>query len=167
MYLERRDDMAKSKDRYGLIKVVKKLEIFRALTEDEGLHILSLCLRRAFAADEVVWRPGDEGVDMLVLITGKLHVVDEAEQVIGQVLPGASFGEMACLTGNKRFVGFTAVEESTALCLTRDSLHGLIDSQPALFVKILETTIELLAHRVRRANLGDVRTAGEGEPSLW
>jgi len=35
--------MAKSKGRYGLIKVVKKLEIFRALTEDEGLHILSLC----------------------------------------------------------------------------------------------------------------------------
>ncbi len=159
--------MAKSKDRYGLIRVVKKLEIFRALTEDEGLHILSLCQRRAFAADEVVWQPGDEGVDMLVLITGKLHVVDEAAQVIGQVLPGASFGEMACLTGNKRFVGFTAVEESTALSLTRDSLHGLIDSQPALFVKILETTVELLAHRVRRASVGAVRTAGEGEPSLW
>jgi len=35
--------MAKSKDQYGLSKVVKKLEIFRALTEDEGLHILSMC----------------------------------------------------------------------------------------------------------------------------
>ena len=46
--------MAKSKDRYGLIKVIKKLEMFRALTEEEGLHILSLCQRRAFATDEVV-----------------------------------------------------------------------------------------------------------------
>ena len=33
------------------------------------------------------------------------------------VLPGASFGEMACLTGNKRFVGFEPVEEATALSL--------------------------------------------------
>lgn len=104
---------------------------------------------------------------MLVLITGKIHVVDEAGQIIGQVLPDASFGEMACLTGNKRFVGFTAVEESTALSLTHDSLRGLIDSQPVLFVKILETTIELLAYRVRRASVGAVRTASEGDPSLW
>jgi hypothetical protein len=46
--------MARTKDRYGLIKVVQKLEIFRAIDEAEGLHILSLCQRRAFAADEVV-----------------------------------------------------------------------------------------------------------------
>ncbi len=159
--------MAKNKDEYGLIKVVQKLEIFRALSEEEGLHILGLCLRRAFAAGEVVWRPGDDGVDMLVLITGKLHVVDDDGKVIGQVLPGASFGEMACLTGNKRFVGFEAVEDSTSLCLSRQALHGLIDKKPELYVKILETTIELLAHRVRRASSGSRDPTGEGEPSLW
>ena len=75
---ERSPDIAKSKDQYGLIKVVKKLEIFRALAEDEGLHILSLCQRRAFAKDELVWKASDE--------EGK---------VLGQVLSGASFGEMA------------------------------------------------------------------------
>lgn len=114
-----------------------------------------------------MWRAGDEGIDMLVLITGKLHVVDEQGQILGQVLPGASLGEMACLTGNKRFAGFTAVEDSTALSLSRTSLHSLIDGKPQLFVKILETTTELLAHRVRRASAGAVRTSGDGEPSLW
>ena len=109
----------KPREQFGLVKIVKKLEIFRGLSEDEGLHILGLCQRRAFDTGEVVWRPGDPGVDMLVLITGKLHVTNEEGLLIGQVLPGASFGEMACLTGHTRFVGFEAVEPSTALSLSR------------------------------------------------
>jgi len=32
----------------GLVRVVKKLEIFRVLTEDEALHILGLCQRKAY-----------------------------------------------------------------------------------------------------------------------
>ncbi len=88
------------REQFGLITIVKKLEIFRGLSEEEGLHILGLCQRRAFNAGEVVWRPGDPGVDMLVLITGKLHVTNEDGKLIGQVMPGASFGEMACLTGH-------------------------------------------------------------------
>ncbi|MBT4097316.1 MAG: cyclic nucleotide-binding domain-containing protein [Gemmatimonadetes bacterium] len=159
--------MAKNKDEYGLIKVVQKLELFRALTREEALHVLGMCSRRVFEAEDVVWRPGDEGIDMQVLITGKLHVLDDDEKVIGQVLPGSSFGEMACLTGNQRFVGFKAVEESTALSLTRQSMHGLIGKHPKLYVKILETTIELLAHRVRRASAGAVKLTEEGQPSLW
>lgn len=159
--------MASSRDRYGLLKVVQKLEIFRDLNEDEALHIFGLCTRRSFEFEEVVWNPGDPGVDMLVLITGKLHVKDDEGQVIGQVLPGASFGEMACLTGRGRFVGFEAVEASTALCLSRQSLHGLIESQPALYVKILETTIELLAHRVSRASSGALRQTEDGQLNLW
>ena len=150
---------------HGLISIVKKLQIFRGLSEDEGLHILGLCQRRAFDTGEIVWRPGDPGVDMLVLITGRLHVTNEDEKLIGQVLPGASFGEMACLTGHKRFVGFEAVEPSTALSLSRVSLRGLIGSLPNLYVKILETTIELLAHRVARTS-AEVKVE-DGQPSLW
>ncbi len=67
---------------------------------------------------------------MLVLITGKLHVKNDAGEIVGQVLPGASFGEMACLTGHDRFVGFGAVAPSTALSLSRWSLRGCEDSHP-------------------------------------
>ncbi len=159
--------MSKSRDRYGLVKVVQKLEIFSELSEDEALHILGMCARKAFESGEVIWNPGDPGVDMLVLITGKLHVKDDQGQLVGQVLPGASFGEMACLTGHERFVGFEAVEASTALSLSRKSLHTLITTQPAMYVKILETTIELLAHRVSRASSGAAVKTEDGQPGLW
>ena len=140
----------KSREKFGLIKIVQKLEIFRQLSEEEGLHVLGLCQRKAFQTSEVVWKRGDPGVDLQVLITGKLHVKNAAGKLIGQVLPGASFGEMACLTGRRRFVSFEAIEPSTALSLSRNALRGLIKTLPELYVKILETTIELLAERVSR-----------------
>ena len=51
----------KKRDKYGLVKIVQKLEIFRDLSEEEGLHILGMCQRRAFDAEQIVWRPGDPG----------------------------------------------------------------------------------------------------------
>ena len=98
MFAAKRAEMSKSRDRYGLVKVVQKLEIFSELSEAEALHILGKCARKAFEPGEVIWNPGDSGVDMLVLITGKLHVKDDQGQLVGHVLPGASFGEMACFT---------------------------------------------------------------------
>ena len=156
-----------TKDQYGLITVVRRLEIFRELDEEEALHIFGLCQRKAFASGDVVWRPADPGEDMQVLITGKLHVKDAEDHVIGQVLPGASFGEMACLTGNKRYVGFEAVEASTSLSLSRTALRGLIVKRPHVYAKILETTIGLLAARVTRASTSHAVQAEDGQPSLW
>lgn len=156
-----------TRDQFAVFQVVRKLEIFRDLTEEEALHILELCHRRTYDVGEVLWQAGDPGGEMLVLITGKLHVKNTTGDVVGQVLPGASFGEMACLTGNERFVGFEAVESSTVLCLTRDSLRGLIARRPTLYVKILETTIELLAHRVTRATAENVQAYQDGQPALW
>ena len=73
---------------------------------------------------------------------------------------------MACLTGHDRFVGVEAVEPSTALSLSRQSLRGLIAEQPAFYVKILKTTIELHANRVTRGTNGNVQKAEDGPPSL-
>ena len=155
------------KTRDELIKIIKKLEIFRDLSEEEGLHVLGMCQRRAFAAGEIVWRPGDPGVDMLILITGELSVTNADEKVICRVLPGASFGEMACLSGHQRFVGFKAVEPSTALSLSRKSLQELGDTLPRLYLKILETTIGLIARRISRAGDRGVVSVQDGQPCLW
>lgn len=81
-----------SREKYGLVRVVKKLEIFRERTEEEALHILGLCERKAFQTEEVIWNPGDPGVDMLVLITGKLHVKSDAGEIVGQSCPAHPSG---------------------------------------------------------------------------
>ena len=154
--------MSTSKDDFQLVKLIQKLEIFRDLSREEALNVLQMCQRRSYATDEVVWNPGDSGEDMQVLLSGKLHVKDKDGKLIGEVLPGASFGEMACLSGSRRFVGFVAVEPSSALCLMRITLRALTSQNPDLYVRILETTIKVLALRVSRSRSG--QAVDEAQP---
>lgn len=136
-----------NRDDFQLAKLIRKLEIFQGLDGDGALEIIRLGRRRSFAKGETIWNPGDPGVDMLVLLSGKLQVTDQAGALIGQVLPGGAFGEMACLSGTPRYFGFVAVEASTALSFSRVSLTGLVESKPQLYVSILEAAIKVLARR--------------------
>ena len=160
--------MHTTKEDFELVKAIRKLEIFRDLSGEEALTVLQMCKRVSFTAGEVIWNPGDHGDSMLVLISGKLHVKDEEDELIGEVLPGASFGEMACLSGSSRFVGFVATEPSTVLCLMRSNLRGMTTKNPDLYVRILETTIKVLALRVRRSRATqNIDDAEEGALSSW
>ena len=136
-----------NRDDFQLVKLIHKLEIFQGLSGEEALEIIRMGRRRSFAREERVWSPDDPGVDMLVLLSGKLHVSDKAGALIGQVLPGGVFGEMACLSGTPRYFGFQAAESSTALSFSRVSLTGLVESKPQVYVSILEAAIKILARR--------------------
>ena len=52
------------------------------------------------------------------------------------------------LTGHKRFAGIVALEQSTVLCLSRRQLRGSIGERESIYVKILETAIDILSHRL-------------------
>lgn len=160
--------MHTTKEDFQLVKAIQKLEIFRDLSREEALIVLQMCKRVSFTAGKVIWNPGDPGDSMLVLLSGKLHVKNEEGELIGEVLPGTSFGEMACLSGSSRFVGFTAAEPSTALCLMRSNFRGLTTKNPDLYVRILETTIKVLALRIRRSRAShNIDAVEEGALSSW
>ena len=154
---------------FHLVKVIQKLEIFCDLSPKEAMQVLQLCQRCSFVDGEIIWNPGDKGDSMLVLLSGKLHVKNEEGEVVGEVRPGASFGEMACLSGSPRFVGFQAVEHSTALLLKRSALRDLIGNNPHLYVRILEMTIGILGHRITRtvSDQDSVEKAESGGISPW
>lgn len=44
--------------------------------------------------------------------------------------------------------GTEAIEPSTALCLSRRKLRSLVGDRQAIYVKILETAVDILSHRL-------------------
>ncbi len=46
-------------------------------------------------------------------------------------------------------------------------VRKLTAKNPKLYVKILQTTIQLFAHRVTRATVDNVQASQYGQPSLW
>jgi hypothetical protein len=99
-----------------------KLEVERALRE--GLWFGS----RVFAAGTVILREGDPGDAAYIVTKGRCEVTRRVggasgEQVrLREMGPGEAFGELALVSDRPRSATVTAIDEVTAMVITREAL---------------------------------------------
>ena len=103
---------------------------------------------------EVLVSEGDVSDALFVLVTGRLRITrrrpDGAEDVVGEVGPGESVGEMAFFTGEPRSATARARRDSVLVRLTNDVFEQLITRHPAILRQVTRLQIE----RLRKANVG-------------
>lgn len=73
-----------------------------------------------------------------------LHSPDGRELVINEMRAGEGFGELGLITGQPRSTGAMAREASQVLAFPRDDFLALLESQPRLMRRMLETTARRL-----------------------
>ena len=78
-------------------------------------------------------------------------------QQVAQLGPGAVFGEMALLTGERRTADIVALDDVVALEIGKESLQPILQQSPELAGAISEKVLE------RRDHLAMVRAESEEE----
>jgi CRP-like cAMP-binding protein len=78
-------------------------------------------------------------------ITILLTSADGRELVINEMRAGDCFGELALLTGQPRSTGAVARLESLLLVLPRSAFLAIVDSEPRLARRLLDTTAQRLS----------------------
>jgi CRP/FNR family transcriptional regulator, cyclic AMP receptor protein len=91
--------------------------------------------RRAFGAGTYVFREGDPGLELFVILSGEVKIVRSgprrAEVVFALLMPGDLFGELALLEeGALRTADAVAVRATECLTLDRRALVGFLDEGP-------------------------------------
>ncbi len=98
-------------------------------------------------AGEVIFRQGDPGEGLFLVVSGRLRVsvaADGGERMLYDLGRGAIVGEMAALTDRPRAATVQAVRDSDLLLLRVSSFTALLERNPALVTGM----IRLLADRV-------------------
>lgn len=94
---------------------------------------------------EVLFRQGDGGNDMCIVVNGRLRVVfrDGAgiDHTIGEVVSGDTVGEFALLTDEPRSATVHAVRETHVVRVSRDRFFRLIDQHPATMLHFTQNII--------------------------
>jgi CRP-like cAMP-binding protein len=117
--------------------------------------------RRTIAKDEVVWRQGEDGREMLFVVEGalsaSLHVPGNRTVEIGRAGPGDTVGEVALLDGGPHTMSVRAVKTTTAFALGRVDLAALLAPQDAAAFGLRRAVAALLTarHRNQLAHLAD------------
>jgi MFS superfamily sulfate permease-like transporter len=130
--------------------------LFDGLDEPQRARLSSRLARRELAAGEILFRRGEPGDRLFVLVRGAVTMMSGSAEAPGDRLatfaPGVVFGETAMLDGGGRTATGVADEPSVVYALSRDALDSLRDEDPALALAVLRNIARQLSARLRFAN---------------
>jgi len=101
------------------------------------------------AGGDWLFHQGDDGRSLYLAVRGRLQVVSENSdqtepQLLGEVVPGESVGEVGLLTGEKRSAGIRAIRDSLLIRINRQTFDDMSAKHPALIMKLAANVANML-----------------------
>src|SRR5437763_1316746 len=132
--------------------VLAEVPLFAALDAEPAQLLTAALTTRTVPRGHVVFREGDTGDRLFIVIDGKVKIsrtaADGRENLLTVLGTGEMFGELSLFDPGARTATATAVTDSTLASLDHDDLRPLLLARPAVAVNLLQA----LAQRLRRTN---------------
>jgi CRP/FNR family transcriptional regulator, cyclic AMP receptor protein len=133
-------------------ELLRAAPLFAGVAEDDWAALAGSFTKRALTRGEAVFREGEDGRELYVVLTGKVklgrHSADGRENVIAVLGPGDLFGELSLFDDTTRAASATAVTETELAALDHAAFDRWLTERPAVSRVILR----VLARRLRMAN---------------
>jgi len=129
--------------------------LFRDLDETERAQVLIIGQVRAFRAEEVIFREGDAGDGLYIVIDGTVRISKHTaagEEALAILEPNAFFGEMALVDFSTRAADAVANVAVETFFIPLKELRHLIETQHGIALKVLYALCEVLTQRLRETN---------------
>jgi CRP/FNR family transcriptional regulator, cyclic AMP receptor protein len=133
------------------INILKRIPLFASLSETGQENLASMLRRKSFAKGEALFRQGDEGSAMYIILQGriKISVSRRTDKVTLAILGQNEFlGEMALLDGLPRSADAVALEDSQLYVLNRKDFLSFLKHNENAVRAILSS----LSMRLRRTD---------------
>ena len=145
-----RDSLGKvSTNHKETLNKVRKIEFFSEFTDLELVRLLKICHTRKFQAGEILFREGDHGDRLYVLIAGQVHILkrrDGNKEVLATLGVGDCFGEMALVDQEPR----SADAEAATDCMVIEVNSQIInDINDILALKLFRKMAILVTKKLR------------------
>lgn len=106
--------------------------------------------------DSILFREGDKGDFMCIVLKGKLEVHKEDNQhidkTVATIFSGRSLGEMSMVDGEPRSATVVVAEPALLAVLTRENFLLIIRDKPVLAVKIMLKIAQMLSQHLRHTS---------------
>jgi serine/threonine protein phosphatase PrpC len=146
------------------LEVLKAMQLFRYLSYKELVRVMNITETQEYAVGEHVFREGEAGEAMYVVLSGKIRL-KKGGLTVAQMSKGEHFGEMALVDRTTRSLTATAVDETRLLFIQRKEFYAIIKKEPALSVKLLWSFVQVLADRLRKTT-SDLSGALRGDAKI-
>ena len=111
------------------------------------------------AAGQAIFREGDDGMDLYLILTGCVRVMGDVELEARHIQPGfcdlragALFGELALFDQGARSATVVAVEDTELAVIDGGELLRFFDANPDIGYNLLKKMLTMTVGRLRATN---------------
>lgn len=128
---------------------VRRIEFFSEFTDLELVRLLKICHTRKFQSGEILFREGDHGDRLYVLIAGQVHILkrrDGNKEVLATLGVGDCFGEMALVDQEPRSADAEAATDCMVIEVNAQIINDIND---VLALKLFRKMAILVTKKLR------------------
>src|SRR3954465_11169633 len=122
--------------RGAIVELLERVPLFSELSPDELERVAQVTIPRSYPSDTRVFHEGDPGDACYIVNQGSCRVIRQHSD--GRVItlatlgPGAIFGELPILDGERRSASVEAAEATELLALPATDMRVLIREHPEM-----------------------------------
>lgn len=145
------------------IHILKDNFLFQDLSKRELMFVKEMVHQRAYRPDEAIFRQGEVGVGMYILVSGNVDIfVDDLQAethknqpiYVTRLIPGDFFGELSLVEdGDRRSATAKAGNETLVLGFFKPDLMEIIERSPSTGAKIILRLAQVLGKRLKETSL--------------
>jgi CRP/FNR family transcriptional regulator, cyclic AMP receptor protein len=137
-------------------QALRACALFQSLPADRLRRIADIASHRDLPAGALVFREGEAGDEMYVIVAGKVRISKRVpgvgEEALGVLEAGSHFGEMAMVDDSPRSADAIAHTACALAVIRRDELEQLMFVDKDLAYDLLWTFVRTMAARLRETN---------------
>jgi len=139
-----------------IMQILAKMPIFSDLDSKELKEVEKIIYHRKYKKGEPIFRMGDPGLGMYIIINGAVEIVEEPENgtrtKLAELEKGAFFGDMALLDEKPRSASAIAMVDSDIIGFFRPDFLDLLYRKPRMGIKILWALSRVVGERLRKTD---------------
>lgn len=132
--------------------ILKHISIFSDTSGEDLDKIASEMKRKEYKAGELIFREGDPGDELFVVVSGgvSVYIVDKEnkEVILSEIRTGNFFGEMSIVEQAPRSANCRVIEDSVFLVMHTDDFTRIIHTMPECAVKIMNKMLAITVQRL-------------------
>jgi CRP-like cAMP-binding protein len=134
------------------VAVLRKLPVFTGLVDTEYSRIFGVCKSTFIHPDDVLFREGDNGSSLYILLSGEIEISIEGRGVVHVMKAGEVLGEIGLVCRHDRTGSAIARKHCMLLELDAETLHNLLGRNPRIGYVIMKNIATTLAERLTEEN---------------
>lgn len=144
-----------NQDEKSLLKFLKKVSIFKDLSNQDRKHLQQFLYTRQYKAGEEVFQKNYPNVIFYIVQSGELQVYineKDKEVELSRTKPGGHFGSFGLFADVKRTASVRALEDSVLLGISKKDLATFVHRFPLAGVKILYELGKIMCEHIIQLN---------------